>query len=247
MNKLIKLELRNLLKQKSFLICLLISTALIIIGILASNLLNKLALENGGGDILLGVNAFDSLMGYLGGGNLGILLAITISIYFGSEASDGTIKNIIAKGYKRSEFFISKVIGVVVMTLIFIISSLIFNYLMCIIMGIKLGTFNIATLGCVSLTITAEAIMFSALSFIIFKTGANIVANVCIPMLLPLVLTLVDVLLKAKIKLSDFWIENTSTLFTNSSKLPIMLIVSMCYIIIFLFLGISLTKRKEIK
>ena len=78
MNKLVKFELRNLFKQKSFLICLVISSALIIIGILASNFLNKMAEQAGETDILLGVNAFDSFMGYVAGGNLGLLLAITI-------------------------------------------------------------------------------------------------------------------------------------------------------------------------
>ena len=247
MNKLVKFELRNLFKQKSFLICLLISTSLIIIGILASNFLNKMAEQAGETDILLGVNAFDSFMGYVAGGNLGLLLAISISIYFGAEASDGTIKNIIAKGYKRSEFFISKVICAVFMTLVFIITGLIFNYLMCMIMGIDLGSFDIYKFGCVSLAVIAEAIMFSSLSFIIFKTGANIVANICIPMLFPLSLSLLDVLLKLKIKLSDFWIENTFGLFINSSKFLFMIIVSICYIIIFSVLGITLTKRKEIK
>ena len=247
MNKLVKFELRNLFKQKSFLICLLISTSLIIIGILASNFLNKMAEQAGETDILLGVNAFDSFMGYVAGGNLSLLLAISISIYFGAEASDGTIKNIIAKGYKRSEFFISKVICAVFMTLVFIITGLIFNYLMCMIMGIDLGSFDIYKFGCVSLAVIAEAIMFSSLSFIIFKTGANIVANICIPMLFPLSLSLLDVLLKLKIKLSDFWIENTFGLFINSSKFLFMIIVSICYIIIFSVLGITLTKIKEIK
>lgn len=247
MNRLIKFEFRNLFKQKSFLICLIISTALIIIGILASNFLNKMAAQTGETDILLGVNAFDSFMGYVAGGNLGLLLAITISIYFGAEASDGTIKNVIAKGYKRSDFFISKVICVVIMTLIFIITGLIFNYLMCMIIGIDLGTFDFISLGCVSLGVIAEAIMFSSLSFIIFKTGANIVANICIPMLLPLILTLLDVLLKLDVTISDFWIENTFKLFTNSSKIPFMLIISICYIVVFSILGITLTKRKEIK
>lgn len=247
MNKLVKFELRNLFKQKSFLICLIISSALIIIGILASNFLNKMAEQAGETDILLGVNAFDSFMGYVAGGNLGLLLAITISIYFGSEASDGTIKNIIAKGYKRSEFFITKVICVVVMTLIFIITGLLLNYLMCLIMGIDLGSFDIVKLGCVSFAVIAEAVMFSSLSFIIFKTGANIVANICIPMLLPLALTLFDVLLKLDVAISDFWIENTFRLYAISSKIPFMIIVSICYIIVFCILGITLTKRKEIK
>lgn len=247
MNKLVKFELRNLFKQKSFLICLLISTSLIIIGILASNFLNKMAEQAGETDILLGVNAFDSFMGYVAGGNLGLLLAISISIYFGAEASDGTIKNIIAKGYKRSEFFISKVICVIIMTLVFIITGLIFNYLMCMIMGIDLGSFDITKLGCVSLAVIAEATMFCSLSFIIFKTGANIVANICIPMLLPLALTLLDVLLKLKVTISDFWIENTFKMFTDNSKLPIMIIISFCYIVVFSILSITLTKRKEIK
>ena len=247
MNKLVKFELRNLFKQKSFLICLIISSALIIIGILASNFLNKMAEQAGETDILLGVNAFDNFIGYVAGGNLGLLLAISISIYFGAEASDGTIKNIIAKGYNRSEFFISKVICVVIMTLIFIITGLLLNYLMCMIMGIDLGIFDITKLGCVSFAVIAEAVMFSSLSFIIFKTGANIVANICIPMLLPLALTLLDVLLKLDVAISDFWIENTFRLYAISSKIPFMIIVSICYIIVFCILGITLTKRKEIK
>lgn len=247
MSKLVKLELRNLFRQKSFLICLLISVALIIIGILASNFLNEMAKQAGETELLLGVNAFDNIMGYLSGSNLGILFAIVIAIYFGLESSDGTVKNIIGTGYKRSEFFISKVICVVVMSLIFIIVSLIINYLMCLIMGIDLGVFNFSTFGCVCLTIIALAITFSSLSFIIFKTSVNIVANICIPMLLPLVFALFDTLTKLNFKLSDFWIQNTTLLFTKSSKLPFMIIVSICYIVVFIILGISLTKRKEIK
>lgn len=250
MSKLIKFELRNILKQKSFLICLIISNALVIIGILASNLLNKMAEQAGGADILLGVNAFDTLLGYLSGGNITLLLAIVISIYFGSSASDGTIKNIIAKGYKRSDFFIAKVMGAIIATLIFIITSIIFNYLLCLIMGITINSISldhIIKIGITSLAIIAEIIMFSSLSFIIFKTSANIVANICIPMLLPLVLTIADILLKTKIKIADFWIENTNALVTNNSKFLFILLVSLCYILIFGILGVVLTKRKEIK
>lgn len=250
MNNLVKFELRNILKQKSFIICLIISSALVIIGILASNFLNKMAAQAGAPDLLLGVNAFDSLIGYLSGGNITLLLAIVIAIYFGSSSSDGTIKNIIAKGYSRSEFFISKVIGIVIASLIFIITATIFNYIFCAIMNIHIDGLSISQLsklGCVSLAIIAESIMFCSLSFIIFKTSANIVANICIPLLLPLALTLIDVLAKLKISIADFWIENTATLVTNNSKLILVLTVSICYIIIFSILGIILTKRKEIK
>lgn len=251
LKKLIKLELRNILKQKSFLICLIISNALVIIGILASSFLNKMIIEAGGSeDLFLGVNAFDTYMGYITGGNITLLLAIVISIYFGSEASDGTIKNIIAKGYTRTEFFTSKIISVIFVTLIFILTALILNYLMCFIMGININAFSLKHLiqiGSASLSILAETIMFSALSFIIFKTGANIVANICIPLLLPLALTLLDVLSKSKIKVSDFWIETTTTLSRDTSKIPVILIVSTCYIIVFILLSSILTKRKEIK
>lgn len=250
MNKLIKLELRNLFKQKSFLICLIISTSLVVIGVLASNLLNKMAVSAGTDNILLGVNAFDSIVGYLIGGNITLLLAIVVSIYFGSEASNGTVKNIVSKGCSRGQFFISKLISVIAITLVFIITAIIFNYIMCFIVGIKIDSFSLEHLtkfGCITLAIISEVIMFSSLSFIIFKTGANIVANICIPMLFPLVLSLTDVLIKAKIKLSDFWIENTTTLITNNSKIPFIIIVSICYIIIFIILGITITKRKEIK
>lgn len=251
MKKLIKLELRNILKQKSFLICLIISNALVIIGILASSFLNKMIIEAGGSeDLFLGVNAFDTYMGYITGGNITLLLAIVISIYFGSEASDGTIKNIIAKGYSRRQFFISKIISVVLVTIIFILTALIFNYIMCLIMSININSFSLDHLiqiGCATTCIIAETILFSSLSFIIFKTGANIVANICIPMLLPLALTLIDALSKSKIKISDFWIESTTLLSRDTSKIPVVLIVSASYIIIFILLGITLTKRKEIK
>ena len=250
MNNLIKLELRNILKQKSFLICLIISNALVIIGILASNLLNEMAKQAGVKDALLGVNAFDTLLGYLQGGNITLLLAIVISIYFGASHSEGTIKNIIAKGYTRKDFFIAKIIGAIIATLIFIITAIFFNYIMCFIMRINIETFSLihlSKLGCITIAIIAETIMFSSLSFIIFKTGANIVANICIPLLFPLALTLIDVLAKTKIKISDFWIENTYSLVSNNSKLLFVLIVSIVYIIIFSILGITLTKRKEIK
>ena len=250
MSKLIKFELRNILKQKSFLICLIISNALVIIGILASNLLNNIAANLESTNALNDINAFDTLLSYLSGSNITLLLAIVISIYFGSSASDGTIKNIIAKGYKRSDFFIAKVIGVIIATLIFIITAIIFNYLLCLMMGITINTISldhIVKIVITSLGILAESIMFSSLSFIIFKTSANIVANICIPLLLPLVLTIADILLKSNIKIADFWIENTTLLVTDNSKFIFIIFVSLCYIILFTILGVVLTKRKEIK
>ena len=117
-------------------------------------------------------------------------------------------------------------------------------------MGITINTISldhIVKIGIVSLGILAESIMFSSLSFIIFKTSANIVANICIPLLLPLLLTIVDVLAKSKIKVADFWIENTILLATDNSKFVFILLVSLCYIFIFTILGVVLTKRKEIK
>lgn len=251
MKRLIKLEFRNLIKQKSFLICLIISSALIIIGILASNFINDMAKKAGEETLLLGVNAFDNIIGYLAGGNMSLLLAIVISIYFGSEASDGTIKNIIAKGYSRGQFLIAKLISIVLGTIIFILISFIINYIMCFIVGIDMGTFtinNLIKLSGISLALIAEVVMFGSISFIIFKTSANIVANICIPLLLPLVLALADVLLKTKTTISNFWIESTSSLIIQSTdKIGFVLLVSIGYIVVFTILGINLTKRKEIK
>ena len=250
MNKLVKLELRNLFKQKSLLICLIVSTALVIIGILASSYLNEMAPDGAQEGVQSSVNAFNSIIGFLCGGRISLLFAIIVSIYFGSEASDGTIKNLIAKGYSRSKFFIAKVICAIIATIIFIITAILSNYLMCLIVGIHIDPLSLSQLtklGCVSLAMISEVIMFCSLSFIIFKTGANIVANVCIPMIFPLILTLIDVLLKAKIKISHFWIENTVYLITNNSKLSFITMVSLCYIVVFILLGIIITKRKEIK
>lgn len=250
MYRLVKFEFRNLLKQKAFLICLLISSALIVIGILASNFINQMAEQTGDTSVLLGVNAFDSILGYLAGGNLSLLLAIMISIYFGFEVSDGTVKNIISKGYTRGQFFISKLISVVIGAIIFIILAIAVNYLMCLIMNISIGTLTsdqIIKLLSVSFAIIAETIMFSSISYIIFKTSANIVANICIPLLLPLILALADVLLKINTKLSDFWIENTYKLVTSASKIPFVIGLSLCYIVVFTVLGLILSKRKEIK
>ena len=250
MNKLIKFELRNLSRQKSFLICLIISAALIIIGVLASNLLNQLASENGETDILLGVNAIDSLIGYFKGGNISILMAIFVSIYFGSEVSDGTIKNIISKGYSRGRYFISKLIGVVVGTIVFLVSAIIINYLMCLIVGIDLGKIDLNALtqiGSLSLCIISEAIFFSFFAMLFSKTSASIIANICIPILLPLALALIDILIKSKISIADFWIENTMGLVTNNTKIPFTLIVAICYISVFTILGLMISKQKEIK
>ncbi|NBH15781.1 hypothetical protein D3Z36_16895 [Lachnospiraceae bacterium] len=75
--------------------------------------------ENGDESIREQVGVTGVLRQMFGGHFVGIILAVLVSIFVIQEFSNGTIKNLVGKGYARTKIFLAKMLAAIVLTLIF--------------------------------------------------------------------------------------------------------------------------------
>lgn len=238
MNRLIKFQVRNMFKQKSFYVCLCL---LILMG-----------------PILTFIGAFNTpnyetikvmpQMVSLIAGEISLLSTIFIALFCCLDFNEGTTKNIIGRGYSRTQVLLSKYIVSLIGLFSFYIISFIVIFCLFGING--LGFENVMLYSIINsiFRIIAYTIFFSTISFILEKNGSAIIACLFAPSIIQTVLSLVDS--KLKIDISKYWITNISNEFLNNSNLTNLndsIIFYIIYIIIFIILGINIIKKREIK
>lgn len=238
MNRLIKFQVRNMFKQKSFYVCLCL---LILMG-----------------PILTFIGAFNTpnyetikvipQMVSLLSGEISLLSTIFIALFCCLDFNEGTTKNIIGRGYSRTQVLLSKYIVSLIGLFSFYIIS--FMVIFCL-FGINgLGYENVMLYSIINsiFRIIAYTIFFSTISFILEKNGSAIIACLFAPSIIQTVLSLVDS--KLKIDISKYWITNVSNEFLSNSSLANLnysITFYIIYIVIFITLGISIIKKREIK
>ena len=97
MNKLIKLQLRNVFHNKLFYVCLGLMLA-------STSLLKFLTSSN-----MQTIKVFPEIINFLSS-EVGIISTIFIALFCCFDFNEGTTKNIISRGYNRNQFLFSKYI-----------------------------------------------------------------------------------------------------------------------------------------
>jgi ABC-type transport system involved in multi-copper enzyme maturation permease subunit len=115
MKNLLKLEFVKLKRRKSFYICTLIMLGLIIISNLTIKAFLSL-LPDVIGDITS--SGIDSLVSGLSNSSFTLITSIFVILFVCEDYTNQAIKNIYAKGYSRTNVFLSKIISVVISTTI---------------------------------------------------------------------------------------------------------------------------------
>lgn len=238
MNRLIKFQVRNMFKQKSFYVCLCL---LILMG-----------------PILTFIGAFNTpnyetikvmpQMVSLLSGEISLLSTIFIALFCCLDFNEGTTKNIIGRGYSRTQVLLSKYIVSLIGLFSFYIISFIIIFCLFGING--LGFENVMLYSIINsiFRIIAYTIFFSTISFILEKNGSAIIACLFAPSIIQTILSLIDS--KLKIDISKYWITNVSNEFLSNSSLANLnysIIFYIIYIVIFVVLGINIIKKREIK
>lgn len=238
MNRLIKFQVRNMFKQKSFYVCLCL---LILMG-----------------PILTFIGAFNTpnyetikvvpQMVNLLSGEISLLSTIFIALFCCLDFNEGTTKNIVGRGYSRTQVLLSKYIVSLIGLFSFYIISFIVIFCLFGING--LGFENVMLYSIINsiFRIIAYTIFFSTISFILEKNGSAIIACLFAPSIIQTILSLVDS--KLKIDISKYWISNVSNEFLSNSSLANLnysIIFYIIYIVIFIALGINIIKKREIK
>ncbi len=249
MGKLIKFEFRKLFKAKSFFICMAICVCLVLL----SGLTTKVIVENSNGEIA-SPSKYNLLQSAIGSSSITLIAAIFTALFVCEDDSSGTIKNIYARGYSRTNVFISKYIVSLFAILIFTLVSMIAAYFF----GqsnypnetTSIPNLLLVIIGQILLIIAYHSIFF-AISSKVGKTGSSIAFNIVGPLFINMALTMIDAFLKLEnFKLSSYWIESLlsslqQTSVTNQNILTC-IIMGIIYSFVFICVGLFLNKKKEI-
>ena len=253
MGKLIKFELRKLIKSKAFYIICAISIIFVFITGLTLNLVNDIAkAQNLPVD---DVNAYTFAKGALGG-TFTILIGIFIALFVCEDFSHGISKNVIAKGYSREKVLYSKYIVSLCATLVITILTVLVGFLYG---GLAFKNFSttdnifVIYLGQFIGVIAYHALFFT-LAYTIRRPGFAIAINVVAPVFFTLILTFVDTGLKnAKMNftVSKYWLDNVFSVFTSANTNPDIIGQNIAFLVVYFAIGfvagILINRKREVK
>ena len=237
MGKLIKLQLRNIFHSKLFYICL---GLMILLGPIATMIVSNTLSE-----IVKVYGICDEILSIL---SVGIIETVFIVLVSCSDYSDGTTKNIIARGYTRTQLLFSKYIAILISLIIMFSVTVLF----CIILLYKNGfgyekNMFYDLINHIVCIIT-YIVFYTTMAFLLEKNGSAIIACLFVPQLLPTIMSLLNKIIK--FDFNKLWMEHGSDIFEKKptlGNLGISVLYYFIYIIIFIIVGTQLLKRKEIK
>ena len=202
-----------------------------------------------------GLSGLNSALAAVLTGSLPLCMALFVPIYFCTDYSDGTLRNVIGRGYKRLDVFTVKYIVTMAVTFAYMLVAWIFAF----IYGSAFwgtGAFKAKMLllffvqAINMLALTSFYILFSVL---VKKMGGAICSCIFIPTGIELVLEIADALLvknkNAKFRPSYIWVDNAfehlGNVLVNNSTVIIFLIVGFMSLALYTGLSILSTRKTE--
>jgi ABC-type transport system involved in multi-copper enzyme maturation permease subunit len=249
MKNLLKLHVRNLFHSKLFYVCLgitILSPILSFITELIAPNISSLTEEIFKDGIPI-TKVFPEFMGFMKGG-IGLVGKIFIALFCCLEFTEGTTKNIIARGYTRTQYLLSKFITTILGLFVMYLITFVITFILFIKNGLGFESNMIYQLIICIFETIAIATMFSTFSILLEKNGSAIIACLFIPTGVTLLLTVCDSYLKLNV--SKYWIENISMMYSDKpiiSNFWISILYYALYTVFFILLGNYLFKKKEIK
>ena len=255
MKELVKLEFRKLARSKSMYICLAIMLGFILLSAVAYKILIASAIDLGEvGAQFNNIDVISFTLTTLSNANFFIILGIIAAITFCFDFEEGTIKNIIARGYSRTSLFFAKVLNIICSTTFMFICSFAFSFgVGAIFFGV--GNSNIASMlgliGIQYLICLAYAMFFTFLSALIKKKAAAIAINIVAPLAVTVLLTVVDAIIKSEtFSIANYWLDgmiiNVSALGASTAFILTAIIGSLIYLAIFISLGVLVSRKTEV-
>ena len=249
MRNLLKLQLRNLFHNKLFYVCLGLTLLSPILDFIAELVLpnipslSETIFENG----FTYTKVFPQLAEFMNSA-VGLVSKVFIALFCCLEFTEGNVKNIIARGYTRTQYLLSKYIATLIGLFTMYIITIVVIFVLFIKNGLGYDSSLVYPLIIDIFEIIALTTMFSTISLLLERNATAIVACLFIPIGATLLLTVCDTYLKLGI--SDYWIENISMIYTKNpgmGNLWLSLLYYVIYILFFMKLGNYLFKKKEIK
>lgn len=267
MGNLVKFEFYKLFRQKSFYICSAIMVGLILISTFTLNMLVNISQGAMGADgvtvSMMGdmeLSGIYMLTGALAGNDISIILAVLLALFICTDYTNGTLKNVIAKGYNRISVYGAKfVVSLVAATILAVISWLtgFVSGTVCwgvgnLSDGVNVGRI-ILILAVQLLGMYAYTSFFFLICVLLKKTGGAIAVGIVTPLVLSIVLSLVDILAK-KLSFSfvpsEYWMDTcfmeVSVSSVASDIMTRSIICFAIYIVIFAVGGHFIARKSEV-
>ncbi len=185
---------------------------------------------------------------------LEMFLGVFIAIFVCSDFGEGTIRNIISRGFSRRNVFISKYVSCLVASLGLAIMSLVVGFAFGTIFGGIGDNWSIRFLPLIAaqiLTVFAYASVFVFFSLLLKKLGGAITIAIVLPIVLPLLLTLMNAIFsKSHFDFTNLWLSGCMTSLADPNIEPksfiVSLIVPSIYILLSDILGLIFFKKAEV-
>jgi len=256
MKNLLKSDFYRLFKSKSYYICMLVAAALIIVGLVISNALSK---QDVAYATLLNKDGMSYGLKTFGDGNVIMIMSIFISIFVTAEFSQGTMKNVVSKGFSKVQVYLSKLVTMTVATYIAFLVAFIVSVVGGSIITGKFGDFTGAFVGIAMKTIGIELLLTLAMTAVfvmiamVFKNLGGVIAINIIGVFtfLNLIFSALQYLVDNKIKFTEFSLSYNMSLYgvdqVAGSIFLRSTIVGLVFLAVFTALGLWLFKKADVK
>lgn len=205
-----------------------------------------------------GLSGLYMLATALSNSNFSIVFAIFASLFVCSDYTNGTLKNVIARGYGRISIYASKYIVSLIAATIYAI--------FCWIVGFLSGTAFwgagslmendtawsfISILLLQLLAVYAYTSMFFLISALLKKTGGAIAVGIVAPLIIVMIISLLDALIHSEsFSISNYWLDNClvniSAISVSSDVMVRSLICFLIYAVIFTLGGHLIGSKNEV-
>ena len=252
MKNLLKFEFHKLFRQKSFYICTAIMFAFSFLAALILEFLVSNSPVDMSELIIKPASCWANLLTTIDNSNFILISSIFIAIFVCEDFSSGTIKNIYARGFSKTQVFISKLIVVVVAALIMFGLNLLFSLLV----GLIFYGANSFDVKCIWILLSqiplvlANTTLAFAISIVSKKIGPAIAISILGVMIISLLFTMVDAVLAIEnFNISELWIEGMMTKLGSTAattgEILSTLACNIAYIILFIIISFNINKKQE--
>lgn len=250
MGRLLKFELRKLFTQKSTYILFGIMAGLSVLSVVVSNFsIIAVAMAEISGN----KDATFAALNTLGSANFEIIVGIFVAMFVCADYDLMTNKNVLSRGFTKSEIYFAKLIVVYAVVIVELIALFAINFFVgWLTMGLKtnqdFGAF-FAKISVLFVIALAETAMFFAISILLRKTGGSIALNIVTPIAVLLVFMLFDSLAKfedfALAEYSFSMMQTNILMSPDFTKLPVYAVVCAGYAAVFLVASYFATVKRD--
>ena len=248
MKNMIKFEFRKLVRHASFYVILGVALLYTILNGLMYTITAKII------EIPVATTIYDFVRGSIATNSM-IFVGVFLAIFVVEDFANGSIKNVVSKGYSNTTVYFSKYIVSLVATVAICLASIIGGILYGVIAFKEPGSFDYVgyVIPGIFLSIIAYHAMFFFISISLRKMAPAIVVTIIGPTVLDLILSLVGIFTADRFdfNISSYWVSGILTNFgsvePNHKIFLAEIILLLVYTAGFLVAGFFLNRNREIK